>query len=176
MEHWPYIASGLAIILVYWSRGLAHTFTLIKWPIEFGHNFLYIISTFLESIMFIQLVDPLKWHAAGVIFWASIIYLFWYDMKMIRERLGEATGASAKKLFLILEEDQKINIHIVMPLTTLFYAAATALIYYRQELFIEKGWHFYLGIAQSVALIAYLIWSVWSFKKIGPLIQAAHEE
>jgi hypothetical protein len=39
---WPYLLSGLIIILVFWSRVVLHILTVIRWPLEFGHNFLYI--------------------------------------------------------------------------------------------------------------------------------------
>ena len=51
-EQWPYIASGLLIILLFWSRSITHTLTLIRWPLEFRHNFLYIACTFVEAIVF----------------------------------------------------------------------------------------------------------------------------
>jgi hypothetical protein len=34
-----YSAAGLFVIFIFWSRSIIHTLTLIKWPLEFGHNF-----------------------------------------------------------------------------------------------------------------------------------------
>ena len=42
LARWLYVFAGLIIILIFWSRSLTHTLTLIRWPLEFGHNFLYI--------------------------------------------------------------------------------------------------------------------------------------
>ena len=39
---WPYVLSGLIIILIFRSRVVLHILTVIRWPLEFGHNFLYI--------------------------------------------------------------------------------------------------------------------------------------
>ncbi len=42
MRHWDallYVAAGLCVIFVFWSRSVIHTLTLIRWPLEFGHNF-----------------------------------------------------------------------------------------------------------------------------------------
>ena len=47
---WPYVATGLLIILLFWSRSLIHTLTLIRWPLEFVHNFFYIACTLLEAL------------------------------------------------------------------------------------------------------------------------------
>ena len=35
-DQWPYVLNGLLIILLFWSRSVAHTLTLIRWPLEFG--------------------------------------------------------------------------------------------------------------------------------------------
>src|SRR5690242_48613 len=33
----PYVVVGLLIIFLFWSRSAIHTFTVIRWPLEFGH-------------------------------------------------------------------------------------------------------------------------------------------
>src|SRR5262245_31945854 len=45
---WPYLFSGLLFLLTFWARALLHIFTVIKWPLEFGHNFLYVGCILLE--------------------------------------------------------------------------------------------------------------------------------
>ena len=61
-DEWPYVLNGLLIILLFWSRSVSHTLTLIRWPLEFGHNFLYIACTLVEAITFTDLTDPLRWR------------------------------------------------------------------------------------------------------------------
>src|SRR3954467_4348887 len=58
---WPYVLSGLLIIFVFWSRAVLHIMTLIRWPLEFGHNFLYIACALVEAILFAQLAQPQRW-------------------------------------------------------------------------------------------------------------------
>ena len=41
----PYAVTGLLIILLVWSRSLIHTLTVIRWPLDFAHNFMYIACT-----------------------------------------------------------------------------------------------------------------------------------
>ncbi len=39
MRHWDallYVAAGLCVIFVFWSRSVIHTLTLIRWPLEFS--------------------------------------------------------------------------------------------------------------------------------------------
>ena len=67
---WPYVLSGLIIILVFWSRVVLHILTVIRWPLEFGHNFLYIACALVEAFAFAQLGNPGRWFAfvaAGVL-------------------------------------------------------------------------------------------------------------
>jgi hypothetical protein len=54
-RHWGnflYVAAGLCGIFIFWSRSIIHTLTLIKWPLEFRHNFFYIACALGESILF----------------------------------------------------------------------------------------------------------------------------
>src|SRR6266702_2318274 len=48
---WPYVIAGLLVIFVFWSRAVLHIITVIRWPLEFGHNFLYIACALVEEIM-----------------------------------------------------------------------------------------------------------------------------
>ncbi len=54
-----YIAGGLFVIFIFWSRSVIHTLTLIRWPLEFGHNFFYIACALGEAILFSRLDNPL---------------------------------------------------------------------------------------------------------------------
>src|SRR5690348_16048394 len=64
LNNWPsllYLSAGLCIICIFWSRSIIHTLTLIKWPLEFGHNFLYIACALGEALLFTRLERPLAW-------------------------------------------------------------------------------------------------------------------
>jgi len=174
-EYWAYIFSGIVIILLFWTRGLIHTFTLIRWPIEFGHNFLYILCTFIESVLFTQIMDPFQWHLWSTIFWVGVVFLFWFDMKMIRDRMKEKSSEASKRLYEILEGEQKINILWVMPAVALFYAASTWAIWKYPVFFVEQNGHLYLAVVELLSLIAYQGYVLWFFKRISPMILAHRE-
>ena len=46
-----YIVAGLCVIFIFWSRSVIHTLALIRWPLEFGHNFFYIACALGEAIL-----------------------------------------------------------------------------------------------------------------------------
>src|SRR5947208_15245966 len=55
---WPYVLSGLIIILVFWSRVVLHILMVIHSPLEFGHNFIYITCALVEPYSFLQICTP----------------------------------------------------------------------------------------------------------------------
>src|SRR5438046_6485568 len=64
LNNWPtllYMSAGLCVIFIFWSRSIIHTLTLIKWPLEFGHNFFYIACALGVAILFNRLDRPLAW-------------------------------------------------------------------------------------------------------------------
>src|SRR5438046_9094821 len=48
---WLYVVAGLFIIFIFWSRAGLHILTVIRCPLEFGHNFLYIACALVEAIL-----------------------------------------------------------------------------------------------------------------------------
>jgi hypothetical protein len=56
-----YVAAGLCVIFIFWSRSIIHTLTLMQWPLELGHNFFYIACALGEAILFSRLNRPLAW-------------------------------------------------------------------------------------------------------------------
>ena len=92
---WPYAVTGLLIILLFWSRSLIHTLTVIRWPLELGHNFLYIACTLIETIAFTQLTNPLHWYALNTLFGIMTWVLFALDLRMVRRRVRDSAGPRA---------------------------------------------------------------------------------
>ena len=68
----PYVCVGLLILWLFWSRSLIHTLTLIRWPIEFVHNFFYIGCSLVEALAFTRLSDPFWWFVLNAIFSALV--------------------------------------------------------------------------------------------------------
>jgi len=79
--YWPYVFAGLLVIFVFWSRAVLHIITLIRWPLEFGHNFLYIGCALFEAITFAQITKPANWFGFGALFFAAGWLLFFYDLR-----------------------------------------------------------------------------------------------
>src|ERR1700740_3026563 len=98
-DQWPYVANGLLVILLFWSRSMTHTLTLIRWPLAFAHNFLYIACTLIEATIFTDLSDPMRWYAFTGVFAVAAWLLFLGDLRLIRQRQAEAVGPAEEELY-----------------------------------------------------------------------------
>src|SRR3954469_18988848 len=87
IQFWPYVVAGLLVIFVFWSRSVLHIITVIRWPLEFGHNFFYIACALVEAILFAQLGKPARWFGFGAAFIATGWTLFVYDLRLIHARM-----------------------------------------------------------------------------------------
>src|SRR6201987_4403623 len=119
MEHadaFLYIAAGLCVIFIFWSRSVIHTLTLIRWPLEFGHNFFYIACALGEAILFSRLDKPLAWFRLSTAYAAFVWLLFIYDMRLIHTRLAESSADSQRALYSRAMSDQLLNIRLLVPL------------------------------------------------------------
>ena len=114
---WPYVLSGLIIILVFWSRVVLHILTVIRWPLEFGHNFLYIACALVEAFSFAQLGKPGRWFAFVAAFLAVGWLLFAYDLRLIRMRVRDRTGDASNRLYGLVTRDQWLNLGLLLPLS-----------------------------------------------------------
>jgi hypothetical protein len=173
---WLYVASGLLILLVFWSRSIIHTFTLIRWPLEFGHNFLYIGCALVEALMFTRVTDPLGWFEISVVYALGIWVLFAYDLRMVRPRPGEEPSTATRQLSAMIERDQRLNIWILIPALFLYGALSVVCLRLWPHTFITRQAHAWLAVGQFLALLAYLYYVVRLFARFAPLVTQRQEE
>jgi hypothetical protein len=173
MQHadaFVYIAAGLCVIFIFWSRSVIHTLTLIRWPLEFGHNFFYIACALGEAILFSRLDNPLAWFRLSAGYSAIVWLLFIYDMRLIRARIAESRDDSERTLYARARSDQLLNIRVLVPLLVLFNLACAVAIWCGPDLFVARGGHLWLISAQIVSFIGYLIYTGRYFSAIAPLV------
>ena len=177
-QNWPagiYAVAGLFVIFVFWSRSVIHTLTLIKWPLEFGHNFFYIACALGEAMLFACLGRPLAWFCLSTIYAGVVWLLFVYDMRLIRARLNESHSAAERRLYAHARSDQFLNIFALVPLLFIFNLACTVAIYRVPDFFINRGGHVWLISAQLISFIIYLVYVTRFFARIAPLVLQSKE-
>lgn len=173
---WLYAVTGLCIIFIFWSRSVLHTLTLIRWPLEFGHNFLYIACTVGECLLFTRLESPTGWFQLSAFYSALVGLLFLYDLRMINVREAERTSAAATELCEMIQRDQRRNIRLLMPVLFLFNFGCACALYWLPGIFIVGKWHIALIAAQLLGLAIYLLYVIRFFARIAPLIHRRQEE
>ena len=173
---WPYAITGLLIILLFWSRSLIHTLTVIRWPLDFAHNFMYIACTLVETVAFTQLTNPLHWYALSALFALMLWVLFALDLRMVRRRVADSSGLVASNLYSIVEREQLINIRLLMPATVGFNFLAMLAVRLWPEFLVKENGHVWIALIQLASAIGYLRYVVRFFGRIIPLIAKTREE
>jgi hypothetical protein len=173
---WPYVVSGLLVILIFWSRSILHIITLIRWPLEFGHNFLYIGCALAESLLFTRLGNPAGWFTLGAIFAATGWALFAYDLRLIRARVRDSVSEASNRLTAAVTRDQWLNIAVLLP--AVFLCSLTSLICVRSwpDFFLVHCGHVWLSLIQLFGFAGYLFYVVRFYTNLAPLIARAREE
>ncbi len=139
-----YVAAGLCVIFIFWSRSIIHTLTLIKWPLEFGHNFFYIACALGEAILFSRLDRPLAWFQLSAAYAGAVWLLFIYDMRLIHARIAESSNAADQALYARAKADQLLNIWALIPLLFLLNVGCAFAICSRPDFFITRAGHVWL--------------------------------
>jgi hypothetical protein len=173
---WPYVVAGLLVIFVFWSRSVLHIITVIRWPLEFGHNFLYITCALIEAVLFSKLMNPAAWFALGALFGAIGWSLFAYDLRLIHARHQDSAGPASNQLIQMVKRDQWLNIAVLLPAVSLSSLLGFLCIRLWPELFLGRQLHVVLAIAQVVGFGFYLIYVIRHFRNVAPFVVKARAE
>jgi hypothetical protein len=176
LTFWPYVVTGLLIILLFWSRSLIHTLTVIRWPLDFGHNFMYIACTLVQTVAYTQLTNVLHWYALNTVFGLMLWILFALDLRMIRRRISDSEGPIGSRLYAIVEQEQFLNIRFFIPSVVIFNLLAVMALWLWPVYLIEEGSHMIIALVQVAASFGYLLYVIRFFARIVPLIVTTRQE
>ena len=146
-----YVANGLLLIFLFWSRSVGHTLTLIRWPLDFVHSFFYFGAAFLEAVSFGLIGNPLAWYSTLAGFALVVWLLFILDLRLFR-RAAASNQEKTKRLFELLNRDQFLNIAWLVPGFVLFHVCAA---------WVSATWpatHLVLAGVQFVLFAIYLVY------------------
>ena len=143
-QTWPYIATGLLVVLIFWSRALLHTLSFIGWPLEFGHTFVYFGITLIEAVALTQIGDPQRWFALNALYALAVWGLYAYDLRIVRRHADDFGTADEQALLADIVGDQRLNIRFMMPAAVAFQGLAWWLVHAYPATFIDGGWHLLL--------------------------------
>jgi hypothetical protein len=169
-EAFLYVIAALCVIFIFWSRSVIHTLTLIRWPLEFGHNFFYIACALGEAILFSRLDNPLAWFQLSTAYAGIVWLLFIYDRRLIRARIAESRADSERALYACARSDQLLNIRLLAPLLIALNLLSAFAIWRWPQFFIARAGHIWLISIQLLSFIGYLFYTTRYFSAIAPLV------
>jgi len=176
VRHWEsflYVVAGLCVIFIFWSRSIIHTLTLIKWPLEFGHNFFYIACALGEAILFSRLDRPLAWFQLSAAYAGIVWLLFIYDMRLISARISESNNDADRALY--ARARSELNIWVLVPLLFLLNIGCAFAIWRWRDVFVTRAYHVWLIGIQLVSFVIYLVYIARYFNAIAPLLLRSRE-
>ncbi len=175
VEYWLYILGGLMFILLLWTQVISHSLSFVGWPIDIGHNLLYIVFALVLGIQMHFLSDPRGWFAlsfASTLVAGLVVY---YDAKVIHERMAGAAGASLDLFSAALERQRRL----LRGMSIAFADAVLnlALVVFLPQFFVEQPGHLILIALQTlfVFLLTYstiLVFKSWT----EPVVRKAMQE
>lgn len=175
VEYWLYIVSGLLFILYIWTEVVTHTLSFIGWPIEFGHNLLYIVFALFLAVQMNFLADPRGWFALTLANTLIAIVLVLYDRRVILRRGAGAQGSELAVFQLALERQN--GLVRMVPLTLLSSVATLALIILFPGFFLEQAGHLILVVVQIFSIVFLLTRTIRTFNSWAePILQKAMDE
>jgi hypothetical protein len=143
-ETWPYIVTGLLVILIFWSRSLIHTLSFIGWPLEFGHTFGYFGATLIEAAALTQVADPQAWFALNACYAIAVWGLYAWDLRVIRRQAHDFATPDERALHDDIVRDQRWNIVVLMPLAIAFQGMAWWFVHRYPDAMLRGRWHLVL--------------------------------
>lgn len=147
-EYWPYIVSGLIFILFLWTLVISHALTFVGWPIDLGHNLLYIVLSMVFAIQMHFLADPTGWWVLTIACALVGGVVTWYDRKLIEKRIAGAEGAAVKLYQMALETQKAIFRRF--PVFLGFSVFSLALIVLFPTFFLDMKGHVILILIQII--------------------------
>jgi len=171
-EFWPYLACGLALTLYMWTSVIDHSLTFIGWPMDLGHNLLYIVDAVVLAIQMQFIADPTGWFATSTLSAALATATLVYDQRLIRRRLRRSTGAAADLYGAVLAQ-QRWQVR-ASPAFLLLGVVPLLLLLALPDVFREGHWHLVPIALQLLAVLAALGRAVRTFSAwTEPIVRQA---
>ena len=149
----PYIAAGLLVVLIFWSRALVHTLSFIRWPLEFGHTFAYFGATLIEAVALTQVAEPAHWFALNAIYALAVWGLYAWDLHVVLRDARPAADDAQRALRDDIVRDQRLNIRFMMPAAVAFQGLSWWLLLRFPQAMLERGGHLVLiGLTLAFSL------------------------
>ncbi len=166
VSYFPYVASALVFILIFWAQAIVHTISFIKWPMDIVHNLLYFLVGLVEIMAFTQLTNPLRWFGFIFLFFIITGILYIYDLNLIKKQKEDFNeNEERKKLYKDIISRQNLELKVFVPLALIYNGLCFWLIYKYPDIFITHNYHVALGLIQLGFGVIFMGQALLGFKK-----------
>ncbi len=155
-EYWPYILVGLLGILIFWARALVHSLSFIGWPLDFSHNFLYVVATFVQALTLSQVSNVFNWYLLSTVTFVITWLLYYIDLRLLRSANDQFITDSDRRLYADIQEEQLQNVRFLIPAAIAFHVLACWFIDTWPGLFVQGHGHLGFAAAQVFSALFYL--------------------
>jgi hypothetical protein len=175
--YWPYVLAGFILICNFWTLATTHSISFISWPYDIVHTLLYMLVAFVEVAAFAQITHPEKWFFFTFAFFAVSVFLYVWDMRIIRARRDEWQDTPARAALSAHVHDWQLGeLRLVLPAALVFQGAVVLVLLLSPGLILGGGRHVWVVMAQNLFGMAYLVYAIRSFAERKGLMTAAIEE
>jgi len=158
-----------------WTEVVTHSLAFIGWPMEFGHNLLYILFAAALAVQMNFLTDPVGWFALSTLSSAMATITVYYDRHVIERRQAGAYGAAADMFRLAMT--RQLGLVRTAPITVLNALITLGLVVAFNDLFVARHFHLVLIAAQILVVLYLLSRTIRTFASwTGPILFKAVEE
>jgi hypothetical protein len=172
----PYVVCSVLIVVTVWSRSILHAITVVRWPLEFGRNAMYVVVTVVEALLFTQIPTPARWYPMSLVMAVVFLMMFALEQRMYRLRRRDSGGPAGLALLDLLETEHRTNLRVLMPLFCGSWLLLAGLVLAWPEVFITRDWHVALGAIQALSILGYFLTVLRFYARITDLILAARTE
>ncbi len=174
-EFWLYILCGLGFILFLWGEVIAHSLSFIGWPIDLGHNLLYIVFALGLGVQMHFLADPRGWYATSLLDASLAAAVILYDRHVIEQRLSRARGAAHDLFTTALARQSRLirasSVNIANAILQMAFVLALP------AYFIDRPGHLLLVTVQIISLGVMTYLTIRNFRAWSePIVRKAMEE
>ena len=153
-EYWIYMLSQFGIVMFFWTALIAHALTFIGWPIDIGHNLLYLIVFPVVGIEMHFMSEPRTFYPMLVVITFVGAILPAYDLSLIRRRRVGAQGATAE-LYAAVYSRQRTLVYLSLGGLFLMIVMAVSVSVF-PDFFIRRHMHVIFGFG----LLAYILFLI----------------
>ncbi|MGB8648545.1 MAG: hypothetical protein WCF84_25135 [Anaerolineae bacterium] len=174
-ELWPYILSGLLFTLLLWTQVISHSLSFVGWPIDIGHNLLYIVFALVLGVQMHFIMDPRGWFAVSFISTLVAWLLVYYDARVIEERMTGVSGAALALFTVALERQRNLGRQFVIAFADALLNLGAVLLW--SPFMIDRPGHLILIALQLLLVLGLTVRTIQVFKSwTEPVVRKAMQE